>query len=344
MVALSRRRKLAYAASAMGLVATVALAVLWAADVYVHGRTQTEGGVNVWGYRGPVVGKKAPGSARLVMLGGSTVYGWGLPANESIAAFLEQRLRASRPDVSVVNLGAPAQGAFGFVFDLADYAYLDYDLVILYEGVNDLGPYVARGINNDYLWRRSSPVFLMTGYFPILPVVLRDKATALGAGGSPGMPGQVNFQPGLATRATASALRAAADIGDRVGERLGRLSADPPRPVVDSECVPIWKPYCASVKEALSWSLARDKRVLVVSQPYISDSHVEQQANLAAMLQANFGADRRVAYLNLGPTIDMRDTSVAYDGVHLVAKGNDLVASHLLDAVLRLLGEAGRGE
>lgn len=331
-MALSRRRKLAYAVVAMSGAGVALLVILLAADVYVHWRTQDEGGVNVWGYRGPAVGQKAPGSVRLVMLGGSTVYGWGLPANESIAAFLERRLRASQPGTSVVNLGAPAQGAFGFAFDLADYAYLDYDLVILYEGVNDLGPYVARGINNDYLWRRSSAVFRMTGYFPILPVVLRDKAAALRAG----EPGQVAFEPGLATRATASALRTAAEIGEQVGESMGRLSGTPSRVAVDSECLAIWKPYCASVKEAVSQSLAAGKAVLVASQPYISDSHVEQQANLEAMLARAFGGDRRVAYLNLGRVIDMRDTAIAYDGVHLVAKGNDLIASHLAEAVKTL--------
>jgi len=334
---LSRRRKLTYAAIAMTIVAAACVLVVASADVYVHWRTQDEGGVNVWGYRGPVVAAKPPGSFRLVMLGGSTVYGWGLPANESIAAFLEQRLRASRPDTSVVNLGAPAQGAFGFAFDLADYAYLDYDLAILYEGVNDLGPYVARGINNDYLWRRSSVVFRTTGYFPILPVVLRDKAAALRAGN----PGQVAFEPGLATRATASALRAAAEIGEQVGESMGRLSATPSRGAVDSECVAMWKPYCASVKEAVARSLDRGKMVLVASQPYISDAHVEQQANLEAMLTSAFGGDRRVAYINLGHVIDMRDTSIAYDGVHLVAKGNDLIASHLAEAVKALLPVSG---
>ena len=334
---LSRRRKLAYAVVAITTVAAACVLVVASADIYVHWRTQDEGGVNVWGYRGPAVAAKPPGSLRLVMLGGSTVYGWGLPANESIAAFLEQRLRASQPDASVVNLGAPAQGAFGFAFDLADYAYLDYDLVILYEGVNDLGPYVARGINNDYLWRRSSVVFRTTGYFPILPVVLRDKAAALRGGHSD----QVAFEPGLATRATASALRAAAEIGEQVGESVGRLSATPARGAVDSECVAMWKPYCASVKEAVQWARSRGKTVLVASQPYISDSHIEQQANLEAMLTRAFGDDRRVRYLNLGRVIDMRDTSIAYDGVHLVAKGNDLIASHLVEAVAELMPVSG---
>lgn len=267
------------------------------------------------GYRGAPVGRKVPGSRRAVMLGGSTTYGWGLPADESIAAFLERHLSATRPTVSVINLGAPAQGAFGFVHDLADFEFLDYDVVILYEGVNDLGPYVARGITNDYLWRRSSPVFRVTGYFPILPVVLRDKSMALlSPRGRAGAEGPVVFTPGLATRATAAALRTAADLGDQVSEQLGRLSDTPRRPVVDTQCIPVWKPYCAAVKDAVTLVLAKNKPVVVVTQPYISDAHVEQQANLAAMLQSLFGGDRRVRHLNLGNSIDMRDQSLAYDG------------------------------
>jgi lysophospholipase L1-like esterase len=339
---LSRRRKLLYATAALCGAAGLGLTILLAADLYVHMRTQELGGVNVWGYRGRPVGRKLPGTRRVVMLGGSTAYGWGLPAHESIAAFLERRLSAAGPTVSVINLGAPAQGAFGFVYDLADFEFLGYDAVILYEGVNDLGPYVARGINNDYLWRRSSPVFRVTGYFPILPVVLRDKAMALVSPRGSGADSPVVFTPGLATRATAAALRTAADVGDQVSEQLGRLSDTPGRPVVDNQCIPIWKAYCASVKDAVTWLLARNKPVVVVTQPYISDAHVEQQANLAAMLQAAFGGDRRVRYLNLGTAIDMRDRSVAYDGVHLVASGNDIVASQMVEAVAGLLGETLR--
>ena len=111
----------------MTLVTLVLLIGLLGADIYAHWRTQNVAGVNVWGYRGAPVSAKRAGETRVAMFGGSTVYGWGLPAHESIASFLEQRLNASAAGrrFSVVNLGAPGQGAFGFVTDLADFEYLD---------------------------------------------------------------------------------------------------------------------------------------------------------------------------------------------------------------------------
>ena len=84
--------------------------------------------------------------------------------------------------------------------------------------------------------------------------------------------------------------------------------------------------------------LARDKHVLFVTQPYISDAHVEQQANVAAMLHARFGSDPRVHYVNLGRVIDLADRSIAYDGLHLVARGNERIADHLVAPVMLSVG------
>ena len=68
---------------------------------------------------------------------------------------------------------------------------------------------------------------------------------------------------------------------------------------------------------------ARDRgvKVIVVTQPYASDTHVAQQRALSAALSSTFGSDGGVRYVNLGPTINLRDRAMAYDGVHLVAKG-----------------------
>src|SRR5262245_49570518 len=70
----------------------VAVAGVLAIDVYLHKRTEDLAGVNIWGYRGATVGRKQPGETRIALLGGSTAFGYGLPASESIAAFLERRL------------------------------------------------------------------------------------------------------------------------------------------------------------------------------------------------------------------------------------------------------------
>jgi hypothetical protein len=103
---------------------------------------------------------------------------------------------------------------------------------------------------------------------------------------------------------------------------------------VDDECIDTWKRYCGSVRDAVAWAVARQKAAIVVTQPYLSDAHIEQQANLAAMLRARFAGERRVQYVDLGRVIDMRDRALAYDGVHLVARGNDTIASHLVNPVM----------
>src|SRR5437660_7581922 len=68
---LSRRKKLAFAAAAIALALLVVFLGLLGADLYVHRRFEQSAGVNIWGYRGPIVGRKTPGEVRLVFLGGS---------------------------------------------------------------------------------------------------------------------------------------------------------------------------------------------------------------------------------------------------------------------------------
>jgi lysophospholipase L1-like esterase len=332
---LSRRRRLLFAAAAAALSIGMVMAVLVGADVYAHVRTQQVAGVNIWGYRGAPVGDKADDEVRVVMLGGSTVFGWGLPSHESIPAFLERRLNSeSRRRYSVVNLGAPGQGAYGFQFDLIDFEDLQYDLVCLYEGYNDLGPYTIRKQENYFLWRRDSPVFRLTGYYPILPTVLREKADVVLQ--HRGADARVRFEPGMAARAAAGAMRTAAALTEQLGGRPTALTETPSHAPSDDHCGDPWRRYCGSVREAIEWLVRRNIPVIVVSQPYVSPAHVEQQAHLAAMLRSRFGADRRVRYVNLGRAIDMADQSIAYDGLHLVAAGNDTIASALVQPVLEL--------
>jgi hypothetical protein len=330
MTSLPRRRKVVYALVAMTMAAAVCITVLLALDLYVHWRTQEVAGVNVWGYRGKPVGKKRPGETRVVMLGGSTTYGWDLYAHESIPAFLEKRLNESGRHFSVVNLGAPGQGAYGFVTDLSDFEYLDYDIVTLYEGYNDLPQFPPRGGANYLLWRRASPVFRWTGYYPLLPVALREKADVMVRAEADG---RAQFRFG--TRAAAGAMRAVASATQGLGGFGGGTTPIPADAPVEPACIELWQRYCGSMRAAIQWSLARNKPVLVVSQPLVSEQHREQQHNLSSMIAAQFGGDPRVTYVNLGNVIDMTDREVAYDGMHLIARGNDTIAAHLVEPVLK---------
>lgn len=339
------RRKLAYAAITAGLTFALGVCTLFALDVYVHQRTQNLGGVNVWGYRGPTVGGKAAGETRVVVLGGSTAFGYGVPYDEAMPFYLEQKLNAvGGRHYRVVNLGAPSQGAFGFLADLADYAYLHYDVAILYEGYNDLGvrghpsAVPPRDSPNYSLWRRQSPLFRLAGYFPILPLVLREKAMLVASGGQldEAYRGRVAFKPGLAKRTTAAALQGAADVADRLGFAIGPFSGTAPalKGEASLQQLETWEHYTSSVLDAVGFARRQGVGVIVVTQPYASDSHVAQQRAMAAALAAAYGGDRFVQYVNLGTTVDLRDRSIAYDGLHLVAQGNALIAGHLVEPVL----------
>jgi hypothetical protein len=303
-------------------------------------------GLNRWGYRGPVVGRKQPGERRVVVVGGSTTFGFGVSTEESLPEHLDRRFEALRsPDrwVNVVNLGYPSEGAWSLHFTLDDYAYLDYDVAILYAGYNDLRRPNMRAFRHD------SPVFRATGYLPILPLVLGEKARAIRYGGDLverfGREDPL-FSPGLVDQATSGALKAAGEIARGLEHVLGPFSRDRTATHIvlpaGGGCAEPWGHYCEGMRLAVEVARGRGARVLVVSQPYISDTHVRQQANLAAMLRDRYGRDPRVAYLDLGPAIDLRDRTIAWDGMHLTPSGNAVIAERLVDPVLRLLDGASR--
>jgi lysophospholipase L1-like esterase len=346
---LSWRRRLVYIAIAVAGAFVVVTAVFVALDVYVHRKVQYEAGVNVWGYRGDVVGRKRAGEQRIVALGGSTVFGYGLPWNESWPYYLEQKIAANAASathrVSVVNLGIPTDSARTFVSTLDDYEYLEPDIAMFYEGYNDLGldanppkNSTNPAVSHYLAWRHQSPIFRWTGYFPILPLALNEKASIM-LHGRAAADGEVAFRPDLATRTTAGAMKSAADITVALERRLGKLTDTDVRrsSTVDVGCGR-WSQYCGAIEEAVQRALARRERVVVITQPYFSDLHVDQQHALATMMTARFGSDPRVRYINLGKLIDIRDTSVVYDGLHLTAVGNERVAEALLPTTLEMLG------
>jgi hypothetical protein len=329
------------------LAAGLSLVALLAADVYFHHRVERFAGVNVWGYRGPRVGRKQPGEHRLVVVGGSTAFGYGVNWDQAFPAQLERDLRPlarNRAPVSVVNLGYNTQGAYAFKFALSDYQSLDYDAAILYEGYNDIGD-----APNEFVGRRESPVFRLTGYLPILHTALREKAMALRNGGDidAAYRGKTVFKPNLASRTQAGTLEAAARVSTTLYAQLDRVSKVPPVAatfadvhVADVGCPGRHAHYCASVYEAIRFGLEHHKRILVVTQPYLNDRHREQQAYLRSMLASRFKNDPNVAYADLGDAFDVRHSPLAYDGMHLTPEGNAIVAGRLVAPVVALMPDA----
>lgn len=350
---MTRAKFLGFAVLATLLSVTAMLAALLAADLYAHSRVERSVGVNRRGYRGSTVGPKQPGTRRIVMLGGSTVFGWDVALEDTIPAVLGRLLHERHLGTSVVNLGFIGEGAHAFLPTLQDFSYLDYDVVCLYEGYNDL---LGDARPNTDLFRHESPVFRMTGYFPILPLFLKEKALALrfGSVGSAytvareGASDKTVFRPNLANRTSAAALEAAASVTTSIGRQLDRLSAEPvPASTAATEagCAAPWAHYCQSVYAAVLYALGQGKEVLVVSQPRLkndrAERHADQQRALAAMVAAKFGAEPRVRLVDLGDAVDLSRRDLAFDGMHLNLAGNTIIAKALLESVDRAAGLPG---
>jgi len=345
---LSRRRRWLFAIAAVALAIVIPGCAVFAADVYLHRKYQTSAGYNVWGYRGPAVGRKREGSVRLVVVGGSTAYGYGVRWDQAIPARLNRKLdgRSARP-IDVVNLGYNNEGAYSMRFTLSDYAYLQYDLAVLYEGYNDLNQPPEKP--NLSAFRRDSPVFRSTGYLPIFPMIFKEKAAAMLHGGDAGAlyreSDKTVFRPSLAQRAAAGALNATAGFGQSVERQLDAMTAEPPRQVVDANamgCLPRWRSYCRSMYEAVDYAVGAGKRVLVVGQPLLTDKndrrrHAEQQRELEGMMSRFFGGNPRVRYFGLGTVLDLDDPAMSFDRMHLTPEGNERAAEALVVPILDVL-------
>jgi lysophospholipase L1-like esterase len=314
--------------------------VVLAGDLFLHYLGRNQIGLNVWGYRGPSVGRKQSAEWRLAVLGESTAYGYGVRWDEAFPAYLQGMMNAQQPQsraVSVVNLAFNNEGAHSYKFTLEDYEYLKADAVLLYSGYNDLG-----GANTS-VFRHLSPVFRMTGYLPLFPMVFRYQAMIIRAGGDKDAAygrEKTTFEPNITERATATALETAANISDSLAKQLERGLPDT---TVDegtrfgAPCTSRWAHYCGEMYQAIALALAQGKSVLMTTQPYFNDLHRAQQQHLREFLTSKFGGNPRVQFADLGGAIDLKDRTLCYDGLHLTAEGNRRIAAALVPYVQRLM-------
>ncbi|HXD75684.1 MAG TPA: hypothetical protein VN628_18185 [Vicinamibacterales bacterium] len=338
-----RRWKFAVAAALIGL--ALAVGALLGLDLYAHHRFERGVLVNVWGYRGPAIGHKRPDEYRVAVFGGSAAYGFGVKWEESMPALLEAKLAGRGRPITVVNLAYNAEGAYSFPFTMDDYAYLDYDMTVFYEGYNDLFGDPSRP--QQQVFRHESPIFRLTGYLPIFPLVAREKASVMLYGDTREVYTNAHhantvFTPGLATKAGAELLRSAAAVGESLERQIGKTIASAPAaapvPGDASGCSGTWAPYCRLMYTAVSKARAMHKDVLVVTQPYllgtqVRSAHMAQQRELAGMLARVFGGDTHVQYVNLGESVDVSDPELSFDRMHLTMIGNDRIAAGLVAPV-----------
>jgi lysophospholipase L1-like esterase len=320
-----RLRRVALKAATTVVSTALIVSLLSGLDLYLHHKH----GINLWGYRSPAAGQKQSGEKRIAVLGGSTAWGFGLKSGQDFPAQLQKRFAESLrtqggPPIKVLNLAFNSEGAYSFKYTLNDYDYLDADVVLLYSGYNDLHP------QNLYVSRHRSPIFLWTGYLPLLPSLTADKITVW-----------------LNRNNKAVVFTPPTESNSGTGEQTSKSLEKPLGPRTDSgqpketqpaeDCPPEWQFYCQQIYETADLALKRGKPVLVVTEPYISDKHVAQQRALAAMLAQRFAGQARLRYVNLGRTIDLRDKSLCWDGMHLTEEGNRRIAEALVRPVIQSL-------
>lgn len=317
---------------------TLMTGALLALDLHLHKRFEQVAGLNVRGYRGPVAGKKRPGEQRVVVLGGSTALGYGVPPNQAFSAYLERLVndrRGPQHPVTVVNIAGNSEGAYAFLPNLRYYESLSPDVALFYTGYNDMND------ANTLVFRSQSPVFRLTGYYPILPLILNEKLMAMKYGnvedGYRAVYGnqKVVFKPNLARQSTVSVLEAAVNLNQAMEQQLQRLSTES-HELAEAEDVGCgrWSHYCASLFRAVDYTLRRGRKALVVTEPYLGEGHIEQQRVMVQMLQRRFGSNPGLRYINLGGAVDLKDPALCYDGMHLTGPGNERIAAALADPVL----------
>lgn len=100
---------------------------------------------NSLGFRNPEIARpKPPGTYRILCIGGSTTEE-GQTDDTTYPAVLQRLLREyTRNDrIEVVNCGIVGAGTIHEVIAAADYLALEPDLVLFYEGVNEINGYIA---------------------------------------------------------------------------------------------------------------------------------------------------------------------------------------------------------
>ena len=321
-------RRLAPKAAATVVSTLLVVSVLFGADLYLHRKH----GINLWGYRGPAVGQKQPGEKRIAVLGGSTAWGFGLQVGQDFPGQMQRRFAESSrtsggASIRMLNLAYNGEGAYSFKYTLRDYDYLDYDVVLIYSGYNDLL------IQDFYVFRHRSPVFLWTGYLPLLPAMTMDKIKVWR-----NQPGKDN-QPVVFVPPAANNSETIEQKPESLQRQLGPLTGSGPSNAraADGNCPAEWQFYCQEIYEVTDRALKEGKRVLIITEPYISDKHVEQQRALEGMLNKRFEGRTNLRYLNLGRTIDLRDRALCWDGMHLTEEGNRRIADALIQPVIELL-------
>jgi hypothetical protein len=269
---------------------------------------------NIRGYRGRVLWRKPAGEVRVFAIGGSTTYGYTVERDETYPAQLEmllnQQLRGE-PPITVANLGHLSDSSVCYEPTYRDYKYLQGDIIILYEGYNDVGQPSKRRESDCY--QQGSIVFRWTGFMPITPVYLREKWYKLYYG---------------SITAGYEAYRS------KQGEE--RKTAEPELPPI-----PPYENYERNVLAFVGKRLQEGKAVLFASQPYIGrPGHMDQQNRIRVALEP-FMSNPRFRYRDFRFIFGGKwDKAWFNELMWLNPSGNKVLAEKMSEPILELISTA----
>ena len=317
------------------LVAMVALLTL-ALDIYAHKRVEMVGGLNVWGYRGPVAHHRQPHETRVVIVGGTRAFGWGQPASalaseiRRLIMLTTDRRGAELRPVVVINLGRLGALPDSYSKPIEHFAYLEPDYIFLFDDL---------GVPGAASTEPTSALFELTGYAPALPLVLREKGMIWRFGdvkrGYASPASRNGAPPSLLGRAAGSICEGTGRGLDGVDRLAARMLPSGNRNAAPRDGAAV--DYADAMMTAVDAAHLHTRGVIVVLSP---SETPEQARNLRALqirLNSENPAPPWLLVVDLGSEAELYDQSLRLDGWNYSAAGIAAVAARIAPALLTFI-------
>lgn len=277
--------------------------------------------VNEHGFRGPApAAKKPPGALRVVAVGNSSTFGWGVNDGETYPARLQELLRGrvAGRRVEVMNAGVPGYSSFQGTRLLAESVLpLAPDCVVLSFGFNDSRR--AATTDSAFAAARARPLARAARLAGQL-VLYRTLERAIRRAGAGGGGADGRLSPAAADRREVRV--PVGEFDARMREMLRMVRAAGARPILLAMVIP------PEYRDALARLASEEGAPLLETRPYLLARcrEPEVRAAFAAEIERHEAAWRDV------PPTTWRHPAYA-DAMHPSALGHALIAEWLAGAI-----------